>query len=610
MGQNLAVATPVQRWTRADFTALRAYLNRLPVERIANLYYTEDDLLDLGIQTPGELRGRIENLRDVLIQRASIANPHLAEMLRNARRTAMWSPRLVDHLVHAAETDSTTPRKPDAVSVWLKPRVAAALHQDGIRSLNDLIETIEARGAGWWKPIPRIGAGKAAAIVAWLQKQQTSLGRLQMPEDLPVATGALVEISPERREMVPLERVTLPSPLSGADGANRNATFPLISARNDLEAIEAYLYKFRAQEKTRRAYQKELERFLLWCIYERGKPMSSVLIEDCEAYKDFLATIPEHWSGKKALRMSPGWRPFAGQLSAKSQRYAVQAVRTFFEWLTRVRYLAGNPWIAVSDPAVATGIAPMQIEKALPGELWERLAYCLDMLCAEPDEALRERYRLRGAATRISLSAQFRLARAALFLMGDAGLRREEVAGAQRNNLRPSPDSNSVWELDVLGKRKKWRTVFPTVRCVEAIKAHWADRGEEFDFGMAPIPLLAPLVPLQTAKYLSKHGNIEAGQVSEKGFSPDGIYQLVKSALLRLAADEWLEFSAEEREILRDRACHAFRHTFGVTAVEGEVPIDVLQGVFGHASIQTTTIYVQAPKKRAARELGKFFAAK
>ena len=610
MAQNSDVATPIRRWTRADFTALRAHLNRLPIERIANLYYTEDDLLDLGIETPGDLRIHIEALRDILIQRASVANPHLAEMLRNARQTALWSSKLVGHLVQAAESDSTTPRKSDAVSVWLKPRVAAALHQDGIRILADLITTIETRGTGWWKPIPRIGTGKAEAILAWLEKQQASLGRLQMPQTLAVAAVDLVEISPERREMVPLERVALPFPLSGADGANRNAAFPLISARNDLQAVEAYLYKFRAQEKTRRAYQKELERFLLWCIYERRKPMSSALLDDCEAYKDFLAAIPAHWTGRKVLRMCPNWRPFVGQLSAKSQRYAVQAIRTFFEWLTRVRYLRGNPWIAVSDPPVAAELAPMQIDKALSPELWELLVSNLDKLCSEPDEALWERYKLRGAASHISIATQFRLARAALLLMGDAGLRREEVAGAQRSNLRPSPDSNSVWELNVLGKRKKWRTVFPTVRCVEAIRAHWDDRGEEFDFGMATIPLLSPVAQLQTGLFQSKHGVVQVGQTSGKGFSPDGIYQLVKTALLRIANDEQLEFSPAEREILKDRACHAFRHTFGVTAVEGEVPLDVLQGVFGHASIQTTTIYIQAPKKRAARELGKFFGRK
>ena len=96
MSQNLEISAPVQRWTRADFTALRAHLNRIPVERIRDLYFTEDDLFDLGIETPGDLRRRIEDLRDTLIQRASVANPHMAELLRNARKTSMWSGRHVE----------------------------------------------------------------------------------------------------------------------------------------------------------------------------------------------------------------------------------------------------------------------------------------------------------------------------------------------------------------------------------------------------------------------------------------------------------------------------------------------------------------------------------
>ena len=378
----------------------------------------------------------------------------------------------------------------------------------------------------------------------------------------------------------------------------------MISARNDLEAIEAYLYKFRAQEKTRRAYQKELERFLLWCIYERQKPMSSVLMGDCEAYKDFLAAIPPEWSGKKVQRHGAGWRPFVGQIAPSSQKYAVQAVRTFFDWLIDVRYLAGNPWKTVADPSVAQAISPLKIEKALPPELWEKLVAVLDELCAESDDSLRQRFRLRGGSVKISIAGQFRLARAALLLMGDAGLRREEVAGAMRCNLRPSSDAAGVWELDVLGKRNKWRTTFPSLRAVEAVKAHWRDRGEEFDFGMATTPLLSPLVTPGTAAAASKHKSESAG------FSADGVYQLVKATLLRVVADPFVELESHERDRIREAGCHAFRHTFGVAAVEKDVPLDVLQGAFGHASVQTTTIYVQAPKKRAARELGKFFAGR
>lgn len=40
---------------------------------------------------------------------------------------------------------------------------------------------------------------------------------------------------------------------------------------------------------TQRAYLKEAERFLLWAIVQHKKSLSSMTLEDCEAYRSFLA---------------------------------------------------------------------------------------------------------------------------------------------------------------------------------------------------------------------------------------------------------------------------------------------------------------------------------
>ncbi|NYS36446.1 site-specific integrase, partial [Streptococcus danieliae] len=39
---------------------------------------------------------------------------------------------------------------------------------------------------------------------------------------------------------------------------------------------------------------------------------------------------------------------------------------------------------------------------------------------------------------------------------------------------------------------------------------------------------------------------------------------------------------------------HAFRHTFGMLAVEGGVGLYVAQEILGHASADTTAVYVRA----------------
>ena len=62
----------------------------------------------------------------------------------------------------------------------------------------------------------------------------------------------------------------------------------LYPARHDLEAARAYLNRYRDQPKTLRAYTKEVERFLLSSVVVRGKALSSLVVDDCEVYKDFL----------------------------------------------------------------------------------------------------------------------------------------------------------------------------------------------------------------------------------------------------------------------------------------------------------------------------------
>jgi len=68
------------------------------------------------------------------------------------------------------------------------------------------------------------------------------------------------------------------------------------------------------------------------------------------------------------------------------------------------------------------------------------------------------------------------------------------------------------------------------------------------------------------------------------------------------------DLSLDERVILGSVNAHAMRHTFGIQSVADEVPVDVVQKVLGHASLQTTSIYVQAEKKRVLEEVAGYYA--
>ncbi|WP_309788428.1 phage integrase family protein [Caballeronia sp. LZ031] len=116
-------------------------------------------------------------------------------------------------------------------------------------TLGDLVAFCNRRGPSWWRSIPRIGRGRARAIVSWLRKQQA---KLQLTVDIdvdstehdgvPLVADELVEVVPnfaaERSEgrqpgrltLAPLERLAVPHSLSGAKGENRSTAFCYIQA--------------------------------------------------------------------------------------------------------------------------------------------------------------------------------------------------------------------------------------------------------------------------------------------------------------------------------------------------------------------------------------------
>ncbi|MFP3588494.1 site-specific integrase [Paraburkholderia sp. SIMBA_055] len=591
--------TLTRAYSRTDFTALRAFVQRVPPATIARLYFSEDS--DGNAPTAGwvstYLRQMQADLVDLAIEHGS---PVLADHLKASAR-AHGSARLTSVTLKMVEQAAALAvARPDArhpVGMWFRPLVSLRLKGEGIKTLGDLVALCNRRGGSWWRPVPRIGASRARHIVAWLRQHEASIGE-RVVDDVeledPLVAADLVVVDGPRSALVPLERMAVGAALSGTIGANRSNAFPFIQARNDLDAVRAYLNRYRDQPKTLRAYTKELERFLLWAVAVRGKPMSALMVEDCEAYKDFLALPSPSFVGPKAPRNSARWRPFATDaLTPASQRYATRALRAAFGWLVDVRYLAGNPWKAVNDPRVVKREASIRIDRALPRDLWGRARAFMDEACKPV-----------GAK-------QWRIARALLLLMGDSGLRREEAAGAVRARLTVSPHStrvHPVWQLTVIGKRNRERTVPVSPATVSALRAHWRDRGEPFDGPHSPsslsLPLLSPLVVPRFRVAEAKHANTDA----PPGYSTQGVWKLVRWAMTGLL-EGMHGLSEADRMVLHEASPHAFRHTFGTHAAAEDVPIDVIQRALGHASMQTTSIYVQAEQRRMAHEFERFYAS-
>lgn len=594
---------PLRTYSRTEFTALRARVKGLPIATIARLYF------DADTTDPLDVERLLRTMRDDLVAHAlREGSPVLVSHLQ-ASIAKYGEPRLTPVSLQMIEQAAgawaaATPAADHPVSRWWRPLVADRLAGERIATLGELVDFCNQRGGSWWRSVPRIGAGRARVLVAWLRRHADTIGR---PVDVDVDTAEPLmlpgqAVEPARGQLVPLERIAVPHRLSGAAGTNRTAMFPYIQAPHDLAAVRAYLSRYAGQDATQRAYRRELERLLLWAIVERRIALSSMQVEDCEAYKAFLASPSAAFSGPPVSRASGRWRPFGpGGLSLDSQLYAVRTIRAAFEWLVKVRYLAGNPWAAVVDPKPVKRAKRLQVGRALPFDLWTRARATL----ADESE---------GAGPQ---APRWRAARALLLLMGDAGLRIAEASAASRDALELHPADGEIpptWELRVIGKRRKERFVPISGTCIDALRAHWRDRGLDFDApagaGPADVALVAPLVIPRTPRAREKFVHDDGDGASPRaaaGYSVRGARGLVQWAIGQLL-EKMPDLSEPDRRRLAALSPHAFRHTFGTQSVATDVPLDVVQQLLGHASLQTTSVYVTAEEKRRRAEIAKYHA--
>jgi site-specific recombinase XerD len=575
MSQHAIVHQEIRRYSRTDYTALRAWVQRIPAQKIAELYYSED-----APQVVQGLERYLIDMRQSLVEQAIVANPRLADALAHARSGGAITTGILDILIKAADAKPSRPSPTDHIGQWLRSKLARQLSSEGIRLLGELKAYIEGNGPNWWTPIPRIGQLRAQALVKWMNSHP----ELAINPSSQVAVLDAQNLSPLTNNPLPLERIAAIDPeLDGHDGLNRSPVFSYLSARHDLEAVRAYVQKFRNQPHTARAYQRELERFLLWSVLVAKKPLSSVLVDECEAYKHFLEAPSPVFCGPRRSRFTMQWKPFTGPLSPESQKQAVQILRTAFGWLHKVRYLGGNPWAVVGDPQVNQPLHAIQIERALPSDLYERVVAMLTTKSEKPE------------------NSQLRIALAALLLMGDCGLRISEVATAQAEKLEPSPFVTGQFRLTILGKGKKFRAVPLSERTCKAVLAHQQDLLNQY--GKRPskgAALIRPLALPPIGKTTDMH------QANWIGYAPNSIARLIKKNLKTISGLD--EINVDDMLKLRTTSAHGFRHTFGTMATERNMPLDVIQSILGHASIDTTSIYIRAQEKRVANEAQKYHA--
>ncbi len=428
---------------------------------------------------------------------------------------------------------------------WLPAELASALERIGALTLQDLRQRI-AQGGRWWRGLPAYGPRKAARLASFVE---ALLGQPTAPTwALGLASGDLQR-------------------LSGSERSNRvPAGSPAIDAVDDLAAVRAWISARAGSPHTARQYEREAERFLLWCVLERGKAMSDASAEDCRAYMDFLADVPSAWIGRaKAPRLAPGWTPFRGALTRSSQQIAVDTLAGLFAWLVQARYLAGNPWVLVNRRLGDAPDADDTLSRAFTPPAWGALLAWLD----DPTH--------RGAPS------SCRLRWLCVFLQA-VGLRADELIRAERGHLS---ELRTGWVLRVHGKGRRNRTVPVPRAVIAATQAHFAARGLDF----ASAPLTTPLIASLT-----------------DGVTPitySALHQTFTRFVRRAIAESALPLDEKRRAM--KASTHWLRHTHATRAAERNVPADVLQENLGQADPRTTARYYRAQLERRQKAIEQAF---
>lgn len=547
---------------------------------------------------------------------------------RQSRRGRLIA-RQLDALFWLEKLVAQPPQAGDALASWLHPDLVVRLEGQGLFTVRQLVERINGIGKRWWASIPAIGVNKAARIMDWLRAHEATLG-LRIGAHVAVARSKLYEhelarIVPRATAIVPLDKFIVPAALDGSAGAYRAPQrLCLLRATNDYEAVLTWLRtrqgltpEQRAAIKTKRgidpaapeapmawlqylshtqrAYLKEAERFLLWAILQRQKPLSSMTLEDCDAYRQFLAdpTPADVWCGPRAReKWSPLWRPFEGPLSVSAQRHAVTILKSLYKFLVDQCYLIGNPWNGVAPPRPAQ--PRLQAGRSFTAAQWTFIEGQLQQL---PDSSVSVRLRF------------------ALHLLYATGLRLSEVVQATVADLQwvsypaDAGDDEPVegWELKVRGKGGKLRIVPVPLDVIGELSKYLVARGLDPDPEHARNRgafLLGKAVDLDERAPWAEASRRAVDP--KEGIAAATFYAQVKAFFADCAQAMTLR-DAKGAQRLAAASTHWMRHTHGSHSVAAGTPLDVVQQNMGHASLNTTTIYTTSEERRRMKEMGKFW---
>jgi site-specific recombinase XerD len=626
---DLRVVRSTIRWIKDDFAAAARRERRFGVARLVLLdpsTYPDGAGLLPTLAAFAEQAG-MEDFSEA--EQISAYEERFGAAVRRQARKARIVRRQLDAIAWLEALVAQPPLPGDAVAAWLNPAIATRLEAANIFTLTQLVDRINGLGAGWVRQVRGVGAAKAERLLRWLKENEASIGlRVHAHASMPalrVDRLALDAVAPPSAGVRPLEKFLVPLDLNGERGLYRlPQQYCMLEAKDDYAALLAWLKSKRGLTETQlaaakakvklvdsrqtaplswleflsntqRSYRKEAERFLLWSILERKKPLSSLNTEDCMAYLSFLGDPKPagDWCGDRSRpRWSKLWRPFEGPLQPSAQRLAVTVLSNMFSFWSKKNYTRGNPWEGVTVPRSAKP----RIQaggRSLTMSQWQ---FVLDRAAELPPTSTT--YRLRFALTFFYAS----------------GLRLSEGVAAKVDHLAwveypPDPEDDEHvegWMLEVVGKGDKVRHVPLAVEVISELSGYLVSRGLDRD----------PEAASNRGAYLLGKATTWSSDAPKaqpvvidplEGISASTLHDQLKAFFQ--ACSEALAAQGDLRgaEKLARASTHWLRHTHASHSVSRGTPIQIEQELLGHASLATTTVYVTTESKRRMKAATRFW---
>ncbi len=334
-----------------------------------------------------------------------------------------------------------------------------------------------------------------------------------------------------------------------------------LAADNDLHAIATWLTARASRSAhTRRAYQKEALRFVLFVTHELELTgLANVRVEHIHLYLNHLAAPPAHWliDTQQPVGQRPLTQRLVGPLSNNSIGYARLVIKSLYRYLQDAGHLRHNPVALSAQPIL---LQHDMADKALEPEAW---LFLWRWLLAQEPLALTE--------TQQRLAARQRWLCALLYY---TGLRRSSIAeGCMTGFIR----REGRWSLTVPVKGGQMHRV--------AVHPHLLEELKYYRTGLGLSALPTPDTPQPLISNIRQLGR----PVRARNIGAD--FEKISQAAAASCDDPYLAAQ------LCQLTAHGLRHTHATHSLIAGARLETIQNALAHRSIVTTSIYAKASQQ-------------